>query len=395
LDPIGLIHLLRDLSKEHDLYYLHSTVGYFLEEFYQRPQGLIYQLKGYETGGSMLPPPLQSREIEENQAFWKKINGEVIPPLIQAIQSSSAPEKSGFMQKVMENLHLVGEPDRQAMLLGKYYSHALNHWGVELQKCGLADQAADFFDRAAQLNPDNVSAQINQQFNKDLRTVKKPVIAPAKLIEDKFGKHRNWVEVIEEDGPFDEPNFCFELGSTLASGGWPLYRQAIQQFERVQTLAPDNMNAPFWLAPLYFQTRSYSNALATSERILTRMTNQPDALYFKSLSLIQLHEYDKAIPPLDYLISQQTNNYQAKLNRAIANLQIGNLDAAQKDYAAVAKVAPTAYQAYYGLAEIAERNKDTTSAIKNYKLYLTNAPPETEEAKLVQKRLKDLGTGKP
>jgi tetratricopeptide (TPR) repeat protein len=264
-----------------------------------------------------------------------------------------------------------------------------------LQKAGQPEKAAESFDRAGQLNPENVSVQINQQFNKDLRAGKKSVIAPPKMIEDKFGKHRDWVEVIEEDGPFDDPNFCFELGSTLANGGWPLYRQAIQQFERVQTLAPDNMNAPFWLAPLYFQTRSYSNALVTSERILTRMPDQPDALYFKSLSLIQLHEYDKAIPPLDHLITTQTNNYQARLNRAIANLQIGNLDAAQKDYAAVAKVAPTAYQAYYGLAEIAERNKDTSSAIKNYKLYLTNAPPQTEEAKLVQTRLKDLGTGKP
>jgi tetratricopeptide (TPR) repeat protein len=394
LDPMGLIQLLRDLSKEHGIYYLHSTVGYYLEEFYQQPMGLIYQLKSYEVGGSLLRPPLQNREIEENQVFWKKIDGEVLPPLIEAVQKSSEPLKPSLPQTIMENLHLVKEQDRQAMLLGRYYSRAINYWGVELQKAGLAEKATQYFDRAAQLNPDNVSAQINQQFNKDFLAGKKTAIAPPKRIEDKFGKHRNWVEVIEEDGPFDEPNFCMELGATLASGNWPLYRQAIQQFERVRALAPDNLDASFWLAPLYFQTRSYSNTLVASERILTRMTNQPSALYFKSLSLIQMHEYGQAIPTLTYLVNLQTNNYEARLNRGIANLQLGNLEAAKSDYEAVAKVSPQAYQAFYGLAEIAERNKNTPDAVKNYKLYLTNAPPNTEEAKLVHARLKNLGTVK-
>jgi len=97
-----------------------------------------------------------------------------------------------------------------------------------------------------------------------------------------------------------------------------------------------------------------------------------------------------ATRPLPHLLTLQTNNYAAQLNRAIAHLQLGKLDAARRDCAAVAKAVPRSYQAWFGLAEIAYRQKDTPTAITNYQIYLTNAPPDTAEAKLVISRLKEL-----
>jgi tetratricopeptide (TPR) repeat protein len=78
------------------------------------------------------------------------------------------------------------------------------------------------------------------------------------------------------------------------------------------------------------------------------------------------------------------------LNRAIAYYKTDNLDAAKRDYKAVGKVATNAYQVFYGLGEIAYRQNDPRTAIKNYQLYLTNAPHGTDEAKTVAARLKEL-----
>ena len=90
-----------------------------------------------------------------------------------------------------------------------------------------------------------------------------------------------------------------------------------------------------------------------------------------------------------------TNNYSALLNRAIACLRANKLDAAQRDYEVLQKAFPTAFQIYYGLAEIAWRKKDTNAAIRNYQLYLANAPTNTAEAKVVSERLKELKPGSP
>ena len=56
-----------------------------------------------------------------------------------------------------------------AVLAGFFYSRSLDFWGVELQRAGDLDNAAAHFDTALKLNPDNVVAQINLDFNQTLR----------------------------------------------------------------------------------------------------------------------------------------------------------------------------------------------------------------------------------
>jgi len=113
-------------------------------------------------------------------------------------------------------------------------------------------------------------------------------------------------------------------------------------------------------------------------------------LFLKAVSLLQSKAYNDAIAPLTHVLTLNTNNYAAQLNRAIAYLQLGKLEAARRDYEAVARAIPRTYQAWFGLAEIAYRQKDVPAAIINYQRYLTNAPLNTEEAKMVMSRLREL-----
>jgi tetratricopeptide (TPR) repeat protein len=85
----------------------------------------------------------------------------------------------------------------------------------------------------------------------------------------------------------------------------------------------------------------------------------------------------------------------ALLNRAIAHLRLSHWDEAKRDYEALQKALPSDTRIFYGLAEIAYRTGDTNSALRNYDLYLASAAKETEEAKHVAARVKELKGGPP
>ena len=144
---------------------------------------------------------------------------------------------------------------------------------------------------------------------------------------------------------------------------------------------------------VYMRYGCYSNALITMDQQLALSPTNLNTLVNKGYACIQAGAFDQAIAPLTQVLAVQTTNYSALLNRAICYLRAGNFEPAQRDYEILQKVFPTAFQIYYGLAEIAWQKKDTNSAIRNYQLYLANAQTNTAEAKSVSDRLKGLTSG--
>ncbi|MDB6023514.1 MAG: Tetratricopeptide 2 repeat protein, partial [Pedosphaera sp.] len=403
---LASIQLLDHLSLDHGLYYMHPSFGYYSEKFYQEPQGLICQLKSYPSNLWDVPLPAKDL-IAENQAFWKKTFDEVLPPLISLLEKPQYPETSNLWGKFLESAHLKPERDWLALPVGGYYSRCLDEWGVRLQETGLLAEAGKTFEQAERLNPDNAAARINKAFNQNLLAGKRTVVQVVKNMENTtFASRGGWAGVLRSDGPIDDPTYRDDYASVLVGGG--NYRQAVQELDRVKTLAPDDLRPPLQLAQLFLYIQSYTNALSeflpwtecyaaalqNTEQVLQAKPGEPTALFLKSVALIQLKQYDLALEPLNQLLSLpgQTNNYAAILNRAIAYYKVGNYKAAKPDYQVVGRVAPKAYQVYYGLGEIAYRQKETSEAIRNYELYLTNAPPKTAEAEFVSARLKELST---
>jgi tetratricopeptide (TPR) repeat protein len=87
----------------------------------------------------------------------------------------------------------------------------------------------------------------------------------SKSIEDEFGKYRKWDDILNENGPFDEPNFCYEQGLVFVRS--TLYRQAAAQFDRVKKLAPENLAARLWLSQLYVVSGMPGQALELVDQI--------------------------------------------------------------------------------------------------------------------------------
>jgi tetratricopeptide (TPR) repeat protein len=249
LNPLGLIGALNLLAKTNELYYLHPSFGYYFEYFYLEPHGLVYKLKTLPAD-TLLPPLPDRNQIASNEAFWSHAETQAFAPIERAAAPPDPNAPRSWGEKLLARLHAPREQNQNALVAGTFYSRGLNFWGVELQRAGDLTHAAARFTLAQKLNPDNVVAQINLQFNQSLRAGKTVPVNLSQMATDQFGKFHTWNEVLGENGPFDEPSFCFEDGLMLATqGGLP--RQAIAAFARVRSLAPDNLPARLWLGQIY------------------------------------------------------------------------------------------------------------------------------------------------
>jgi tetratricopeptide (TPR) repeat protein len=462
IEATTLIPIINRLALSNTLYYLHPSFGYYFEFFYPEAHGLVYKLNAYPTNRLYAPLPDKALRAE-NEQFWQQADTKVLASLQAGMSPWGAHKWPTVLDQVLEKLHLTREPNHEATTLATFYSRASDYWGVEMQRSGQLTNAATDFQRALDLNQDNMVAQVNLQCNENLRAGRKGSVQVSKSIEDEFGKYRNWDQIVGENGPFDEPSFCYEQGRVFVRNYQ--YRQAAAEFARVEVLAPENLAARLWLSQLYVvsqmpadalkiidQIRAqpalasaaetnrtellfvetsahlgqndvpgaeavvdtamhrfpgdaallatatqvylrygrFSNALTTIERELQLAPTNLTALVNKGYACIQVKAYEEAIPALTKVLVLDTNNTSALLNLAIACLRVNRLEEAQRHYELLQKSFPTAPQIFYGLAEIAWRRSDTNAAIRNFQLYLANAPTNTVEATNVLARLKQL-----
>jgi tetratricopeptide (TPR) repeat protein len=183
-----------------------------------------------------------------------------------------------------------------------------------------------------------------------------------------------------------------------------LYTNAIAAIETALARHnADDLPKQFMLATaaqIYNNAGSFSNALICIDRQLKLNPDNPNALVSKGYACLQLGALDQAAKVLTQAMDMETNNTPelrtyARLNRAVTYLRADKLDLAQHDYETLRNSFPAAYPVYYGLQEIAYRRKDTNTAISYCQLYLTNAPPNTDEAKLISARLRELKPASP
>lgn len=282
LESPAVLEVLDQVARSNTVCYLHPSFGYFFELFYPEPHGLISLLKSYRPR-ELLPPPLAPATLARNEAFWTNTALAALDKVATLLRPEAREQQRRFLARVRQSVHLVDEPNREVSFLGQCYSRSLDFWGVELQKQGRLQAAAAAFQRALDLNPDNLVAQINLEANQGLQQGKKLTVEGTGAIEDRFGKFRNWDQIMTYNGPFDDPTFCmYEAFIFLRNTN---YRLAAQQFARVQALAPDFLPARIFLAQLYVATRLPDEALKVTDAIhqeaallqLSR-TNAPDLL---------------------------------------------------------------------------------------------------------------------
>lgn len=256
--PLTMVPLFSALEQSNTLFYLHPSFGFYFERFYTEPHGLVFKLVPF-VSTNLFPPSLSNELITENETFWTKAEAEAIKPLLPALRQSGTRPKPNLMDSFAAKLRLKIEPNRDASLIARFYSRALDYWAVQLQKRGDLERAAARFEQALELNPANVAAEVSLQCNKNLRANKPAAVPLSKSVTESFGPYRTWNTVITEYGPFDEPNFCYEQGQVFVQG--KLFRQAIHQFTRVTELDRSNLPVRLWLAQLYIMFNRPADAV--------------------------------------------------------------------------------------------------------------------------------------
>ncbi|HTL56249.1 MAG TPA: tetratricopeptide repeat protein [Candidatus Limnocylindrales bacterium] len=304
--------LLSKLSETNEVYYLHPSFGYYFEIFYPEAHGLLYKLQRYSTNTPLGLPPGQ-QQIAENENFWKQIDG----PILDFIQSASRkpvpPTQHGLWQGVIKPALVADEGNHDATSLGRYYSLALDYWGVKMQRSGHLAEAARLFQRAIDLHPNNVVAAVNGEFNRNLQAGKKASVHVSKSVQDEFGKYRTWDAVMRENGPFDEPSLCYQQGKVFFEGG--NYTQAAHEFLRVRELAPDNVPARLSLIEACLLRHRVDEALrqiedihANEPSLTLSSTNQTELLVAEVAARLAKKDLPGAEKAVDTVTSKFPND---------------------------------------------------------------------------------------
>lgn len=333
--PVDALKLLAQVG---DLFYIHPSFGIFFEYFHLEPHGMLYRLRPF-SGMELLPPPLPAEVIAENEAYWSKATAEVFPKLTKAITPPEPGAKPTFRGWLIKKMRLPDEPPGETRTTGALISRSLNYWGVEIQKTGNLEKAADYFETARQLNPDNVVAVANLEFNRKYRAGERSPVVMPNSVEDRFGdKYRSWDQVLGANGPFDEPNLTYAQGFTFMRQG--LLRQAASAFERVHAFAPDDIASRLWLAQLNLLARQPERSLEFSrdlvehpERFELNDTNRVDALSLAARAYIAGQKPEQAVNMLEaavktsptntYLLANVTGIYSehGRFSNALANIE--------------------------------------------------------------------------
>jgi tetratricopeptide (TPR) repeat protein len=235
LDAATLLEYVDHLGKDREVWYLHASFGYYFERFYSRPHGLIYRLQAYKAG-QVFPPALTPDEVARNKEFWSSLAQTPASKPAAATKASST-----------------------AQVIGMWYSQAATVWGVELQKLGQLDQAAELFTTALQCNPQNLAATVNMEANTQLRSGAFNDVISADELEKKVSVYRSWDRVLSANGPFDHPVACLRLGQLLSSRN--NIRQGTHYYQRVLDFEPANHDALVGLIGDYIQMRFPDEAL--------------------------------------------------------------------------------------------------------------------------------------
>ena len=108
------------------------------------------------------------------------------------------------------------------------------------------------------------------------------------------------------------------------------------------------------------------------------------------MASLQLSNYDQAISAMTRVLNIVTNDPNARFNRALAYLKSDQLAKARADYAELQSTYTNSPQIAFGLGEVAWQQHDTNEALRNYRIFLSNAPTNSPDIKIVNERIAQL-----
>lgn len=266
IGPLRLRTLVEQLAAREPVVYLHPSSGFFFEDFTDQANGTIHRLVTRALVGELGPDRLNSL-LSANEACWEnRWSGELEALAGQLNRVRSNADR--WSRPPWKRLRLATRRNPTVAFLGAAYSKTLNHWGVQLRQAGRDADALKWFDRAIELNPDNLPAHLNAEYTRRSQQGDRARLKIAwvrQQFPNLLGQYENWWEVLSQNGPVDEPTFLLQTGRVLLATRNP--RQATEAFARCAELAPEWPSPKLWLVQSHNHTRQYTVALELTETL--------------------------------------------------------------------------------------------------------------------------------
>jgi len=255
-----------ELAEREPVLYQHPSAGFFFESFADVPNGSMHRLVPWPAGRDE-PPPLADAILATNELIWQRRWDKSLSQLANQIASNRR-AATARASPAWRWLRLSDRLNVTAADLGGAYSKSLNYWGVQLQRAGRPAEAREWFRRALELNPDNLSAHINLTYATSRQQGNPTRLTLAGIREqlpELFGKYEKWWTALNANGPVDEPTFLQLTGRVLLATRNP--RQAGCAFARCAELLPDWLLPRLWLTQSRNLQQNFAGALELTAEI--------------------------------------------------------------------------------------------------------------------------------
>ena len=253
--PIKLLKLISAFAEHEPVVYLDPTFGALFDRPADSVTGFVHHFAA---------KPQQSDSA--NEQAWQRRWSTHLQSLAE--YTKAQPHSPQWLRPLLSALRLQTEPNATASFLGAIYSKSLNNWGVQSQRLGQWTEAGVWFQHSLELNPENLCAHINSEYNQHWQRGDKARLNPAtmqKQFAGIFGRHNDWREILSDFGPVDEPTFLFRTGRAFLANRNT--RLAASAFQRSSDLAPDWPAPKLWLAQSWIEQGNFAEALKVSDNI--------------------------------------------------------------------------------------------------------------------------------
>ena len=371
--------LLLAFPRSEPRLYSHPSFDYPFELFAERPDGLLHWL----LERPVTTPPgakLEERTAAANDQYWRQQWTNSLEAMVgPATAQVCRPPR--WVAPLFLRLHLATETNRTAAVLGAAYARCLDYWGVQLQRLDRWQEAGLWFGRALKLNPGNLAARINLEFNERYQHGGRDRLE-AEAFETQFAplfaKYRAWGAALEDNGPVDEPTFLLRTAAWLRSGR--NYVQAAGEFTRCAELAPGWLEPKLGLAECKAAVGDFDAALRMIDnlqianppqtevdearvslcranalqglgrreeastcvaKLATEHAGQPEVLATAVRLCLQGEQYAQALTLLEALLQREPNSREFLSNKGIAEMGLQQYDAAAASFTRALTVAPS------------------------------------------------------
>ncbi len=270
-----------------------------------------------------------------------------------------------------------------------------NNLGNALLQMGSVDKAITHFQKALEINPNDVEANINlgsallqkgnvgeaiSHFQKALQ------ISP-----DFAGAHNNLGNALLKMGRVDEAIAHYQralqinpnsveahnnLGSALLQMG--SVDEAIAHYQKALEIEPDNADAHYNLGTALFQKGKVDEAIAHYQKALEIEPDNADAHYNLGIALFQKGKVDEAIAHYQKALEINPGSAEAHYNLGNALFQKGRVDEAIAHYQKALEINPDNAETHYNLGNALLQKGRVDEAIAHYQKALEINPDSAE-----------------